>query len=322
MSKLHGHRITKKFTKEISLQKKMRRQNDPMLGIYQIKKTTNLEVIRELGHGMFSYVYQARNPTGEIVAVKYFTEAPKNEIQIIQLCQDCKYVIKVYEFKQLEGYSGILIQESFDSIPEREIKKVLNLELLKKLTRMLVEALVGIHSHHVIHSDFKLDNILIAPNFDDIRVIDFGCAHKITDKRMANNGARAYRPPEQLLGYNKYDEKADIWALGITLYLLTVSHNDPWSASRALVQGLNMAKTFGKENMVKLINDYKIPLNAKDISSMSEEITLPLDKIFENISPQFNDQNLISFMKSIFVLDPKDRPSAEDLLKHPFIANP
>ena len=70
----------------------------------------------------------------------------------------------------------------------------------------------------LVHRDLKLDNIMMN-NSQKIRIIDFGLSISIDGEKLSGLVCTAhYIAPEVLSG--KYDEKCDIWSLGIITYLL------------------------------------------------------------------------------------------------------
>ena len=302
----------------------IRLYEDTKLYQKEISQYSGLNVIKMIGQGCFSTVFLAIDDKENPVAVKYFTAKanPFREISILEKLKDCQYIIKFINYQRFPQNSSILIQEFFDSVSLTKCWNNLDMNQIKRIAKMILIALKNIHSHNIVHCDLKPDNILVSPNLDDIRIIDFGCAQEISDKMINNNGARIYRPPEQLLGYEQYNEKADIWAFGICmLSISTHSEYDPWHSTRAMFQASNMASTYGKDNMLKLIKDLEIPENPEIISKMSDTITLPFEKIFTKIFPPYTDIQLREFIQSILVLNPNERPSAEQLLQHPFLTN-
>ena len=94
-------------------------------------------------------------------------------------------------------------------------------ENFKKLVLSLANALLIIHSNGIIHRDIKPNNIFLKFE-DDLSIIklgDFGCATYIKDNTSDPIGTIIYCAPEIINNY-KYDEKCDLWSLGITLYEL------------------------------------------------------------------------------------------------------
>jgi calcium-dependent protein kinase len=78
------------------------------------------------------------------------------------------------------------------------------------------------HAHGIVHRDLKLDNILFKtddPNAT-VKIIDFGFATMIESgvKMHDRMGTPLYVAPEILKG--NYDNRCDIWSIGIILYNL------------------------------------------------------------------------------------------------------
>lgn len=117
----------------------------------------------------------------------------------------------------------------------------------------LVDAVHYMHSKQIAHLDIKLENIMIDPETDKLKLIDFGHA---TDNPTISNlgGTHPYIAPE---GFGKKPIiaiKADIWSLGIILYEL-ITTSIPWEFSNEVDQTFCDYK---RTNDLRLRND--IPL--------------------------------------------------------------
>eukprot|EP00915_Cephaloidophora_sp_WS-2016_P005515 GHVH01007338.1.p1 GENE.GHVH01007338.1~~GHVH01007338.1.p1 ORF type:complete len:782 (+),score=176.85 GHVH01007338.1:723-3068(+) len=81
----------------------------------------------------------------------------------------------------------------------------------------LVVAIEYIHQQNVVYRDLKPENVLL-DNFGYIKVIDFGCAKKMTGSRTFTvAGTPHYMAPDVIIG-GGYSYPCDIWTLGIMLY--------------------------------------------------------------------------------------------------------
>jgi serine/threonine protein kinase len=86
-------------------------------------------------------------------------------------------------------------------------------------------ALNHAHQRGVLHRDIKLDNILIFKNKKtgekQVKLIDFGLSAILQPEQKSPHccGSLAYSAPE-IVDKTPHDVKADIWSLGICLYII------------------------------------------------------------------------------------------------------
>lgn len=92
-----------------------------------------------------------------------------------------------------------------------------------ELIRDLADAVGYAHSEAIVHRDIKPGNVLLSGPDDRPLLTDFGLAKDLIEEGITRTGAivgtPAYMPPEQARGeLDELDERADIYALGATLY--------------------------------------------------------------------------------------------------------
>lgn len=88
--------------------------------------------------------------------------------------------------------------------------------IIAYLVKSVLKALKFIHDLKRIHRDVKVDNVLISKK-GEVKLADFGAAVQLTFQRLKRNtvtGTPYYMSPEVIKG-QQYDEKVDIWSLGI-----------------------------------------------------------------------------------------------------------
>ncbi len=93
-----------------------------------------------------------------------------------------------------------------------------NEEEAGRLFLQIFEGYEHFHSAGFIHRDLKPANILVTAD-GALRIADFGFSKRrsLVERENYNVGTPIYMPKESLTA-NIYNEKTDVWAMGITLY--------------------------------------------------------------------------------------------------------
>lgn len=97
----------------------------------------------------------------------------------------------------------------------------------------ICSALAFCHGKNIVHRDIKPENIFISDD-GDYKLSGFGIAKILKPGSYASTavGTPAYVAPEQFSG--RYDERADIYSLGLVLYELTNRNRLPFASSHYL----------------------------------------------------------------------------------------
>ena len=198
------------------------------------QRYTNLTPIATAAFGqVYSTLYL---PTNTLRCLKiYSKEKIKNsnqsgfeeEIKLIRRF-DHPNIYKIYEFFQ-DSKNYYLISEYlhggelFDFI---STNNNFNETTVCIIMEQILSAVNYLHKHNILHRDLKPENIMLAQQDDiySIKLIDFGTSIKFDRNKKLNNviGTCYYIAPEMLL--QSYDERIDIWACGVIMYILMVGY--------------------------------------------------------------------------------------------------
>lgn len=183
-------------------------------------------VVRRVKHRKTGVNYAAKCLDLGLIVNEEKAQALRNEIAI--MCQlDHPNIVRLEEVYESET-EIFLIQELclggdlFDRLEEQSNFHYSEAKCAR-LVKQMLSAVRYLHSKNIIHRDLKLENFLFSSTEPDseLRMIDFGFS-----KHFDNFGDLHYEmvgtpytvAPEIIKG--KYDEKVDIWAMGVITYLL------------------------------------------------------------------------------------------------------
>ncbi|KAK7318221.1 hypothetical protein RJT34_02920 [Clitoria ternatea] len=157
---------------------------------------------------------------------------------------------------------------------------------IRNYTRQILSGLAYLHAKNTVHRDIKGANILVDPS-GRIKLADFGMAKHISGQScpFSFKGSPYWMAPEVIKNSNGCNLAVDIWSLGCTVLEMATA-KPPWSQYE------------GVAAMFKIGNSKELP-------------TIP-----DHLSEDGKD-----FVKLCLQRNPLNRPSAAQLLEHPFVKN-
>jgi serine/threonine protein kinase len=196
------------------------------------------EVIEPINRGSMAQVYRARSTsTGHPAAVRILLPALQGNATAVRrffrgakLEARCDHPNILRVFHIGEGApTPFVVTELIEGdnlkrfiLEKREVLQTRPVPIL----RAIAQALAHLHhDQHIVHRDVKPENVLISNDGSDVRLSDFSLAVEkrrefLVSRRIS--GSPSYIAPERLL-LQRYDERVDIYSLGILAYeLLTL----------------------------------------------------------------------------------------------------
>jgi len=253
-----------------------------------------------IGKGAFGIVRLAKKlGSGELYACKSISKARlvsaediediRREIEILHLLSPHRTLADVEEvYEDRENVHIILEYCTGGELFDRIIAKGTFSEAeAAKFFRQMVEMVAHCHNLGVMHRDIKPENFLLSSQTDDAELLacDFGLGtfFKPGDEFSILVGSPYYVAPEVLR--RKYSMEADIWSLGVVLYILLSGLPPFWGPS-------------DKDIFISILKGH-LDFSSKPWPSISEEA-----------------KNLL---RSVLNLDPSKRPTIGQLLCHPWL---
>ena len=201
--------------------------------------TEEYEPVKQLGVGGYGQVFLVKHKkmnllrAMKVIPAKSKTgEKTNEEIELLKQL-DHPNIVKLFEYFCDDDKYYLITEyckggDLFDLIKK---KKKLSEQSAAYIMFQIFRALIYCHNtHHLVHRDIKPENIVVFGKNDayddlyDVKLIDFGIS-KIFNKVEKNSdnrikGSLNYIAPEVFDG--KYNEKCDIWACGVILFILVV----------------------------------------------------------------------------------------------------
>ncbi|XP_059380850.1 TRAF2 and NCK interacting kinase b isoform X6 [Carassius carassius] len=264
------------------------------------------ELVELVGNGTYGQVYKGRHvKTGQLAAIKVMDvtgdeeEEIKAEINMLKKYSHHRNIATYYGAFIKKNPPGMddqlwLVMEfcgagSVTDLIKNTKGNTLKEEWTAYICREILRGLTHLHQHKVIHRDIKGQNVLLTENAE-VKLVDFGVSAQLdrtVGRRNTFIGTPYWMAPEVIACDENpdatYDFKSDLWSLGITA--IEMAEGAPPLCDMHPMRAL-----------------FLIPRNpAPRLKS-------------KKWSKKFQ-----SFIESCLVKNHNQRPSTEQLMKHPFI---
>ncbi|MEW5305938.1 MAG: hypothetical protein WDW36_008448 [Sanguina aurantia] len=224
---------------------------------YLLKLRTEVEIMQQLGFSL------------DAVALMDVFEDDTNVHLVMELCSGGALLERIETKRYSERYIATIV-------------------------RSILRFISQCHAKGIIYRDVKPDNFLFLSSKEDapLKATDFGLSIRhwpYEPKLSSRSGTPAYMAPELVM--QNYDEKADIWSVGMLAYQMLTGRFPFWED----VRNQSLAEVW------KAILGTPINWDAPELSQLSPRA--------------------ISLLKLLLQRDPSQRPSAFEALQHPWISS-
>uniref|UniRef100_A0A7S0VD35 Mitogen-activated protein kinase n=1 Tax=Polytomella parva TaxID=51329 RepID=A0A7S0VD35_9CHLO len=291
------------------------------------------DIQQKLGKGAYGVVWKAIDKkTKEVVALKKIFDAFQNatdaqrtfrEVMFLQDLNSHENIIRLLNVLKAENDRDLYLVFEY---METDLHAVIRANILEEVHKQyimyqLFKSLKYMHSGELLHRDIKPSNLLL--NSDcQVKLADFGLARSVSQLNASDGqnpiltdyvATRWYRAPEILLGSTKYTFGVDMWSSGCILGELLAGK--PIFPGSSTMNQLDRIVEFTGRPSREDVEAVDSPFAASLMESCAVTHPRKLQDVFPNASPEAAD-----LLKRLLVFNPSRRLTAEQALRHPYVA--
>ncbi|KAB2622740.1 cyclin-dependent kinase F-4-like [Pyrus ussuriensis x Pyrus communis] len=279
-------------------------------------------ITKQLGGGSFGTVFEARHQlTGEIVAIKHLRETFSSFEQCVSL-PEVQSLSKLRHPNIVQLKDVIFEYDSVFLVFEYMQSSLLDLmmkmptkfteEQVRSICYQMFQGLAYIHKKGYFHRDLKPANVLVNDGARVVKIADLGSAKEIDAPPPYTDyvTTRLYRAPEVLLQSGLYGPKVDMWAMGAIMAEL-FSFQPLFPGQSPDDQMFKICSVIGSPTWESWPEGQLLAQNLNYQFPQLHGVGLPA------MIPSAS-RSAIQLISSLCSWDPSARPTADEVLRHPF----
>ncbi|KAI0995716.1 hypothetical protein K3495_g12465 [Podosphaera aphanis] len=245
------------------------------------------------------------------------------------------------EIDELVDPNSIVLRYLDDHLYDLSGSKRLNLKEVKYVSRIMLKALKMLHENGYAHTDMKLHNVLVDLTtsnddkgdirFTNVALADLGQSLPVDHKYVKEGitiGSPVWRSPESILGL-PWNTSTDIWSFGLCVIALLVGryYDIMKPSDGTTIDDRNYYRSVLKEHyrffgpfessFIELAGEGETKERVKRVLNYLATKVELMDRrgfIYFGIMNDLKKEE-VEFIIRVMKLDPRDRPTARELLQ-------
>jgi casein kinase II subunit alpha len=286
----------------------------------------NYEVVRKIGRGKYSEVFEGININNNTKCVIKILKPVKKkkikrEIKILQNLCGGKNIINLLDVvRDPQSKTPSLIFEYINNTDFKVLYPTLSDYDIRYYMFELLKALDFCHSNGIIHRDVKPHNVMIDHERRQLRLIDWGLAEFYHPGRELNVrvASRYFKGPELLVDFQEYDYALDMWSLGCMLAGMIFRKEPFFHGYDNYDQLVKIARVLGTGDLYDYLDKYELELDPHFDGLVGRHSKKPFTKFVTPENSALVSDEAIDMVSKLLRYDHQTRLTALEAQAHPY----